>query len=269
MKSPYIAKQPDQNGYIHYDDVENNTWKTLYHRQIEVIQDRACGAFIDGLAQLNMSSDRIPQLGEVNDLMQSFTGWSVEQVPAIISPNAFFDLLANKKFPAATFIRRVEELDYLEEPDIFHELFGHCPLLVHEPFANFVEAYGQFALSAKKSHRRYLARLFWFTVEFGLINTSNGLRCFGGGILSSKGETIAALESLAPERKPFDLQTVLRTPYRVDQMQGVYFIIDDFEQLFNVLEKDLNQVIEHARTLSEFELIEIEKGADKDEWTTC
>jgi phenylalanine-4-hydroxylase len=187
----------------------------------------------------------------------------------MIKPEQFFELLANKTFPAATFIRTPEDLDYLQEPDIFHEFFGHCPMITHQPFASFLQAYGKLALAVNKEHRMYLARLFWFTVEFGLIKTLQGPRCYGGGILSSKNETIYAVESDIPLRKPFDLIEVLRTPYRVDQIQGVYFIIDSFEQLFHILKEDIDAAIEQARSLGELSLIETDKGASKDEWTTC
>jgi len=265
----YIAKKPDKNGFIQYSDVENDTWKTLYHRQMKVIENRACSEFISGLEKLNMSGDRIPQLPEVNAALQALTGWSVMKVEAAISANDFFNLLANKGFPAATFIRTPAELDYLQEPDIFHELFGHCPMITHQAFADFLQEYGQFALAAPKEHHKLLFRLFWFTVEFGLIETPNGFRCYGGGILSSKEETIYAIDSEVPIRKPFNLAEVLRTPYRVDQIQGVYFLINDYEELFALLKLELNDAIAHARSLSEFELVEINKGASKDEWITC
>lgn len=265
----YIAKKPDEKGHIDYSDLENNTWRILYERQVQVIEDRACQEFIDGVEQINMPATRIPQLNEVTEALRSATGWSVTDVPAMITPEHFFELLSNKQFPAATFIRRYEELDYLQEPDIFHEYFGHCPMIVHQVFADFLQEYGKKALSSDKKNRVLLARLFWFTVEFGLIRTSQGLRCYGGGILSSKNETIYAIESDTPKRTPFNLIDVLRTPYRVDQLQGVYFVIDSFDQLFKLLDQDIDKAIQQSRALPEYELIEVDEGGIKDEWTTC
>lgn len=267
--SKYVSKQPDQRGIIDWTDAENQTWQTLYNRQVEIVKDRACHEYIEGLRLLHMSPSHVPQLTELTTAFKETTGWCVAPVPAMIKPEQFFELLANKTFPAATFIRTPEDLDYLQEPDIFHEFFGHCPMITHQPFADFIQAYGKLALASKKEHRKYLARLFWFTVEFGLIKTPQGPRCYGGGILSSKNETIYAVESDVPVRKPFDLIEVLRTPYRVDQIQGVYFLIDTFDQLFHLLKEDIATAIETARSLGELSLIETDKGASKDEWTTC
>lgn len=267
--SHYVSKQPDHAGKIEWSDVENQMWETLYNRQVEIVKGRACQEYIDGITLLGLSPHHVPQLSEMTSSFKRSTGWSVVPVPAMITPEQFFDLLATKKFPAATFIRTPEDLDYLQEPDIFHEFFGHCPMITHQPFADFMEAYGKLALKSNSGNRKYLARLFWFTVEFGLINTEKGLRCYGGGILSSKDETIYAIESEVPLRKPFDLLEVLRTPYRVDQIQGVYFVLDSFDQLFNILNQDINGAIDQAKTLGELTLIETDKGASKDEWTTC
>ena len=165
----------------------------------------------------------------------------------------FFSLLANRKFPAATFIRRPEELDYLQEPDIFHEIFGHCSMLTHPACADFTQAYGKLGLSASHEDQVMLAKLYWFTIEFGLIKTQAGLRIYGGGILSSKSETISCLESDNPQRKPFDVLEVLRTPYRIDLIQPIYFIIDNFATLFNLTQMDLMGLIHQARQLGMYD----------------
>ncbi len=267
--SHYVSKQPDVTGKIEWSKIENQTWETLYNRQVEIVKPRACQEYVEGIKRLQMSSAHIPQLSEITESFKHSTGWSVVPVPAMITPEQFFNLLATKNFPAATFIRTPEDLDYLQEPDIFHEFFGHCPMITVQPFADFMQAYGKIALKADPEHRKYLARLFWFTVEFGLINTQQGVRCYGGGILSSKNETIYAVESDIPVRKPFDLIEVLRTPYRVDQIQGVYFIIESFDQLYKILDQDINAAIDEAKTLGEYALVETDKGASKDEWTTC
>lgn len=267
--SQYVSKQPDELGNIAWSDTENQTWQTLYNRQVPVVQGRACLEYIRGIELLGMSENHVPQLAELTQAFSRTTQWSVVPVPAMIKPEQFFELLANKKFPAATFIRTPEDLDYIEEPDIFHEFFGHCPMITHPPFADFMQAYGKLALTSAQVHRQHLARLFWFTVEFGLIKTKNGVRSYGGGILSSKNEAIYAVESDVPLRKTFDLIEVLRTPYRVDQIQGVYYVLESFDQLFHLLKEDIFSAIDEARSLGELTLIEIDKGAQKDEWTTC
>jgi phenylalanine-4-hydroxylase len=230
----YIAKTPNSKGIVDFTAEENETWKILFERQIQVVQNRACDEYLAGLKALDMPSDRIPQCGEISEVLMQKTGWSVAPVDAIIPLEDFFSLLANKKFPAATFIRIREELDYLQEPDIFHEFFGHCPLLTNQAYADFVQWYGENALRTNKKAQTLLGRLFWFTVEFGLINTTKGLRIYGGGILSSYEETIYALESQTPERHQFDLDKILKTPYRYDIIQNCYFVVNEISDLFTL-----------------------------------
>ena len=234
----YTAHVPDINGYIAYNDEENYVWNILYDRQIKLIQNRACIDYLQGIEKLAMMSDKIPQPVDVSSRLRQITGWVVEPVPALINFKSFFQLLADKKFPAASFIRRREDLDYLPEPDIFHEIFGHCPLLTEPSFAAFTQEVGKFGLTLGKEDRIMLARLYWFTVEFGLINTNDGMRIYGAGILSSKTESVYALESNIPLRKKFDLVEVLRTPYRYDELQKVYYTINSFEELYNMIDGD-------------------------------
>src|SRR5471032_3103459 len=189
-QTQYVAREPDAQGFIDYPAEEHAVWNTLITRQLKVIEGRACQEYLDGIEKLGLPHDRIPQLGEINKVLGETTGWQVARVPALIPFQTFFELLANKQFPAATFIRTREELDYLQEPDIFHEVFGHCPLLTNQAYADFTENYGKLGLKASPEDRKLLARLFWFTIEFGLIKTASGLRIYGGGILSSKEETI-------------------------------------------------------------------------------
>ncbi|HFB66194.1 MAG TPA: phenylalanine 4-monooxygenase, partial [Aeromonadales bacterium] len=170
----------------------------------------------------------------------------------VIPFEEFFTLLANKKFPAATFIRTPEDIDYLQEPDIFHEIFGHCPLLTNPVFADFSEQYGKLGVKASKKERIYLARIFWFTVEFGLIETAKGLRIYGAGILSSKGESEYALESHVPERRPFDALTILRTPYRIDIFQTIYYVIQNFQDIFSVMNESIMPLLHEAMELGNF-----------------
>jgi phenylalanine-4-hydroxylase len=251
MKSTrYQAKQPDAHGFIHYTDDEHAVWATLYERQIAAIQDKACPEFLHGLTLLNLPTSRIPQLAEVSAVLRQHTGWEVAAVPALIPFSEFFALLANKRFPAATFIRSLEDLDYLQEPDIFHEIFGHTPLLTHPWFAEFTHTYGRLGLAASKEERVYLARLYWFTVEFGLLQAANQpLQIYGGGILSSIGETTYAHAAVEPERTRFDLLTVLRTPYRIDILQPEYFYLEDLRELFDLAQSDLMAHVRHAREL--------------------
>jgi phenylalanine-4-hydroxylase len=250
--SEYVAKIPDENGVVHYTEEENKTWQFLITRQMEVIKNRACDAYVQGLGALNFTLDRVPQCKEISEALMRATSWSVVPVPTLIPDNEFFNLLAHRKFPAATFIRTWEEKDYLKEPDIFHEYFGHCPLLTNTACADFMQQYGEFALKANEQERRYLARLYWFTIEFGLIQSPQGLRIYGGGILSSKGETIYSVESETPVRKPFDLMDVLRTPYRIDRMQPIYFVISDFSALYQLFDMDLLAQIRAAKELGDY-----------------
>ena len=272
-KMKYVAKQPDQQGHIAYSAEENGTWQILYERQLKTVQNRACAAFIEGIAKLNMPQNRVPQLQDLSRALQSCTGWSVAPVPALITHDVFFQLLSERKFPAATFIRRREELDYLEEPDIFHEFFGHCPLIAHQVFADFLKAYADLTLTFSiEKERELMARLFWFTVEFGLINSSQGPVCYGGGILSSHGETIYAVDSPKPQRQKFDILTALRTPYRIDIMQPTYFVIDDFSQLFDIIHADMPALLAEAKQLGEFQPtfpVATQKDKDNEEWVTC
>ncbi len=249
----YEAKVPDENGIIPYSDEEHSVWKDLYERQIDIIQGRVCQEFLDGLEMLDLPSDRIPQPTEVSEVLMEKTGWQVAPVPALINFDRFFKLLSEKKFPAASFIRSREEMDYLQEPDIFHEIFGHTVMLTHPGFADFTHAYGMAGIQASKKDRVLLARLYWFTVEFGLINTARGLQIYGGGIASSPGETVFSLESEEPIRRPFDPIDALRTPYRIDIYQTVYYILDQMDDLFELAQKDLLGMIRKARALGEFE----------------
>lgn len=250
-KHVYVSKAPDKDGHIDYGSVDDATWAKLYARQIKHIQGKAAPEFIDGLEHLAFASERIPQHHEVTAKLSSHHGWGVQQVAALIPASEFFTLLANKKFPAASFVRLPEELDYIMEPDIFHEFFGHCPLLTNKAYAEFMHAFGKIALEAKPKDRVQLFRLFWFTIEFGLMNTKEGLRAYGGGILSSFGETTYALESKVPERVPFDPIEALRTPFRIDILQPIYFVINSFDDLFHLIDLDLHKLLQAARALGD------------------
>jgi phenylalanine-4-hydroxylase len=246
----YFAKQPDKNGFIHFTHEENLTWQLLMERQLKVVEQRACDEFVLGLKKLNFRKDRVPQCVEVSEILKAETGWSVVPVPALIPLSQFFNLLANRQFPAASFIRVREELDYLQEPDIFHELFGHCPMLTHQGYADFIQWYGDAALHTDKKIQSILGRLFWFTIEFGLLQTPDGMRIYGGGILSSFSETLYALESHEPQRKPFNLLHVLNKSYRYDVIQDCYFYLNNLDELFRLKS---NTIIEIAERIAKGE----------------
>ncbi len=248
-QSSYISKTTDDNGWVDYSPEDNAVWKQLFKRQVPLIKNRACCEFIEGLNKLNMSDDKIPQIPQINQKLKAITGWQVKPVPALIGFETFFELLANKQFPAATFIRRFEDIDYIKEPDIFHELFGHCPLLTNQAYADFSEHYGKLGLAANKAERAMLARLYWFTIEFGLVKSDNGLKIYGGGILSSKQESIYSLESDIPKRQPLNILDAFRTHYRIDQLQKNYFIIDSLADLQKITQVDLKLLIKQAQAL--------------------
>ena len=244
--SKYESKVPGADGLLYYSAEENAVWRDLAARQSKLLPGRVCEAFLKGLEVLDLPKERVPQLCEVDRRLQELTGFGVAAVPALISPRRFFALLADRKFPAATFIRRREDFDYLQEPDVFHEIFGHCPMLTNQTYTDFLQRYGQMALSVDPKYTWMLQRLFWFTVEFGLIRTEQGVRIYGAGIASSAGETPYALESDRPERRPFDALTVFRTPYRIDIFQTVYYVIEDCWQLYDLVSGDLTPLMEEA-----------------------
>lgn len=250
----YVSKKPDEKGVVYWDCSENLVWHDLVQRQLACIEGRACQAYIDGLDLLALPQERPPQLSEINDVLQPATGWQCVPVPALINFDRFFALLANKQFPVATFLRRREEFDYLQEPDFFHEIFGHCAMLTNPAFAAFTHTYGNLGAKANSAQRVYLARLYWFTVEFGLLQQQDGLRIYGGGILSSPGETQYALTGKSalgatPLYKPFDPVDIMRTPYRIDIMQPLYFILEDINQLYELAHQDIMSMVAQAQKL--------------------
>ncbi len=249
--SAYRSKLPDQDGKIPYDAAEDAVWRNLLARQEKLLPGRVCDAFLAGLDALDLPRERIPQLAEINARLARTSGFGVAAVPALISPEKFFGLLAARRFPVATFIRRREEFDYLQEPDIFHEVFGHCPLLTNPDYADFLQRFGETALAAGKPYFWRLQRLFWFTVEFGLVAAKEGTRIFGAGIASSPGETHFALESGEPEHLPFDPVEIFRTPYRIDIYQPVYYVIEDFRQLRDLFDRDLVALMDQAKALGQ------------------
>lgn len=222
----------DQN-WSAYTVEEHAVWDLLYRRQMEVLPGRAADEFMDGLKALDLSRGGIPNLEKLSDELEAITGWRVVAVAGLVPDEVFFRHLANRRFPAGQFIRKRNELDYLEEPDIFHDVFGHVPMLTNPVFANYMEAYGKGGMrSLEWDCLKNLAALYWYTVEFGLLQTDQGMRIYGAGIVSSKTESIFALEETSPNRIKYDLERVMTTDYRIDDFQQTYFAIDSYKQLF-------------------------------------
>lgn len=243
VNQPYIAKPVDKHGFVNYSCEENQLWSELLERQVAILKDRACDEYLKGLALLNLPTHRIPQCNEINLALETSTSWTLEPVSSLIPANDFFHLLANRKFPVATFIRRREDFNYIAEPDIFHEIVGHCPLLMQPAYANFMQAYGKLSISASPAIQTLLERVFFFTIETGLIKTNDGLKIYGGGILSSYDESLYALESPIPKRIEFNINDIIHSTYGLESMQKTYYILDNFEQLNTLLDLDFTKSI--------------------------
>ncbi|VVE10153.1 phenylalanine 4-monooxygenase [Pandoraea horticolens] len=223
-----------------YGAIDHAVWQQLYARQTAMLPGRVCDAFMDGIRALDMDARRVPEFARLNEKLMAATGWQVVAVPGLVPDHVFFDHLANRRFPATWWMRRPNQLDYLQEPDCFHDVFGHVPLLANPVFADFMQAYGKAGNVAQSlGALPLLARLYWYTVEFGLMRDGDGLRIYGAGIVSSRGETEFSLTSPEPNRLGFSLERVLRTQYRIDTFQQTYFVIDDFAQLFDAVRADL------------------------------
>ncbi len=228
-----------------YSADDHATWGTLYQRQRELLVGRACDEFLAAQDAMGMTPDRIPRFTELNEVLRAATGWTLIGVEGLLPELDFFDHLAHRRFPVTWWIRRPDQIDYIAEPDLFHDLFGHVPLLMNPVFADYMEAYGRGGVKAHgigADALQYLTRLYWYTVEFGLIDTKDGLRIYGAGIVSSKGESLYSLESDAPNRIGFDLERIMRTRYRIDTYQKTYFVIDSFEQLMDATAPDFTPI---------------------------
>jgi phenylalanine-4-hydroxylase len=222
-----------------YAPAEHEVWLALYERQAQLLPGRACEPFLRGLEALDLRHGGIPDFARVNAELQRLTGWTVVAVPGLVPDAVFFEHLANRRFPAGRFIRRADQLDYLQEPDVFHDVFGHVPMLTDPVFADYMQAYGEGGLRAQGMGRlTNLARLYWYTVEFGLLETPQGLRIYGAGIVSSRAESLFALDDPSPNRLGFELERVMRTPYRIDDFQQVYFVIPSLEALLAATRQD-------------------------------
>lgn len=236
-----------------YSEDEHAVWDLLAARQAALLPGAACADFLKGLGGLSLTAGGIPDFAKLSATLSSHTGWQVVAVPGLVPDNVFFEHLANRRFPAGRFIRRRDQLDYLQEPDVFHDVFGHVPMLMHPVFADYMQAYGEGGLRAQGlGMLDHLARLYWYTVEFGLLRTDEGMRIFGSGIVSSASESAFCLEDPSPNRVAFDVLRVMRTRYRIDDFQQTYFVIESFEQLLHeTAERDFAPIYETLRELDD------------------
>ncbi len=236
-----VVEQP----WASYTPTDHDVWSTLFKRQREILVGRASDEFLRTQEAMGMTPDRIPKYDDLNRMLRKATGWELVGVEGLLPELTFFDHLANRRFPVTWWIRKPEQLDYLAEPDLFHDLFGHVPLLMNPVFADYMQAYGRGGVKAHAigpDALVNLTRLYWYTVEFGLIKQDDGLRIYGSGIVSSKGESIRCLDSAAPNRIGFDLERIMRTRYRIDTFQKTYFVIDSYEQLMDATGPDFTPI---------------------------
>ncbi len=236
-----VVEQP----WSTYTIEDHATWAALFKRQQEILLPRACREFLENQRKFGMTPDAIPKFDDLNRVLKKATGWVLIGVEGLLPELTFFDHLANRRFPVTWWIRKPEQIDYISEPDLFHDLYGHVPLLLNPVFADYIEAYGKGGVKAHGIGAEALVnltRLYWYTVEFGLIRQSDGLRIYGSGIVSSKGESIHCLESAAPNRIGFDMPRIMRTRYRIDTYQKTYFVIDSFEQLMEATHPDFTPI---------------------------
>ncbi|MBS0225293.1 MAG: phenylalanine 4-monooxygenase [Proteobacteria bacterium] len=244
-KVPVYATGIVEQPWDDYTAADHDVWRQLYQRQREVLVGRASDEFLQAQDAMGMTPDAIPKFSELNKVLETTTGWTIIGVEGLLPELDFFDHLANRRFPVSWWIRRPDQIDYIEEPDLFHDLFGHVPLLMLPVFADYMQAYG---LGGVKAHGigpdalQMLTRLYWYTVEFGLIRQKDGLRIYGSGIVSSRGESIHSLESAAPNRIGFNLERIMRTRYRIDSYQKTYFVIDSYDELIEATRPDFSPI---------------------------
>ncbi len=251
------ALHPDctiEQNWESYSEEAHATWRLLFDRQQRLLEGRACREYLDGLGRLGVEADGIPDFRRLGDILERATGWRIVAVPGLVPDGVFFAHLAGRRFPSTCFIRRRDQLDYLQEPDVFHDICGHVPLLMNPVFADYMQAYGEGGLKALGlGHLPRLARLYWYTVELGLISTEEGPRIYGSGILSSAGESVYCLDDPRPRRLRFDLRRIMRTRYRIDDFQELYFVIDDFQELFDATRPDFAPIYREVAALSDLE----------------
>ena len=240
-------------GWERYTTEEHGVWRTLFERQARLLPGRACDEFVQGMRNLPIGPDAIPDFRRMSDVLMKHTGWQVVAVPGLVPDDVFFEHLANRRFPAGHFIRKPHELDYLEEPDVFHDVFGHVPMLMNPVIADYIQAYGEGGLRAQRLGKlANLARVYWYTVEFGLLRQNEGLRIYGAGIASSFTESVFALDSPSPNRIRFDLERVMRTHYSIDDFQETYFVIEDLDELLELARIDFAPLYERLDGCPEY-----------------
>lgn len=248
--------------WARYNPQEHATWRTLYERQTRLLPGRASQAWLDGLQALPIAHDRIPDFGQLNAVLRARTGWQVVAVPGLVPDEVFFEHLANRRFPAGNFIRTPQQLDYLQEPDVFHDVFGHVPILLNPAMADYMQAYGEGGLKAQRlGFLPQLASVYWYTVEFGLVQEAAGLRIYGAGILSSATESVFCLDDASPNRIAFDVERVLRTRYRIDDFQESYFVLRDLDQLLELARIDFTPLYGRLAGQPELEPGDVGAGA--------
>ncbi len=248
-------------GWERYTAKEHAVWTTLFERQTRLLPGRACDEFVRGMQALPLDAHQIPDFRRLSEILMKRTGWQIVAVPGLVPDEVFFDHLANRRFPAGNFIRSAHQLDYLQEPDVFHDVFGHVPLLMHPVMADYMQAYGEGGLRAKKlGELDKLSRVYWYTVEFGLLKQRDGLRIYGAGIASSFAETRFSLESASPNRLKFDVERVMRTNYRIDDFQETYFVIDDIDELLQLANVDFGALYQRVRGRAELEPGDVVEG---------
>lgn len=233
--------------YDRYSAQDHEVWATLVSRRMETLEDQASEVFLSGVRQLGLDKDHVPKVSYVNSRLAELTGWQSRGVPGYLPAKAFFACLAKRQFPTTIVIRPKEKLEYLPEPDIFHDVFGHVPLHADPVFAEFLQTYGKAALLCEDPRDvERLGRLFWFTVEFGLIREHGRVKLYGSGLISSLGESFHALESPDVDRRPFDMERVCETPFEIDHYQGVLYVLESFEQLRDAMNDYAEQVLGEA-----------------------
>ena len=249
---PANADWTIDQGWANYSAAEHATWKTLFERQTKLLPGRACDEFVQGMKDLPIGADQIPDFRRLSEVLMQRTGWQVVAVPGLVPDDVFFEHLANRRFPAGHFIRKPHELDYLEEPDVFHDVFGHVPMLMNPAIADFIQAYGEGGLRAQRlGCLAQLARLYWYTIEFGLLLQRGELRLYGAGIASSFAESRFCLDDPSPHRVGLRLERVMRTRYRIDDFQEIYFVIHDLAELLDFARIDFAPLYERVQALPE------------------
>ncbi len=245
MKEDYTCEQHPEN----YTQEDHAIWRELFNLQSGLLAQRACGEYLQSLPKLGVTAEGIPDFRRMSDILEKTTGWRIVTVPGLIPGTVFHAHLARRQFPVTYWIRSREQIDYLAEPDIFHDLFGHVPMLMNPVFADYMQEFGKGGVKAAgQGNIKYLERLYWYTVEFGLIRTQDGIRIYGSGIVSSKTESIYCLEDTRPHRIGFNLRRIMRTNYRYDNLQESYFVVDNFEQLFEATRPDFTPIYEEIQT---------------------